>query len=116
LGPSSVPKKFEDFQKKMALRPSQPARVGRGIGADDSRRFQVAQSTSELKVSVVIVAGEQDRLVDTDAQSGRLHSEVLQSTIHRFPGHGHMIQQTAIDLVMSAITEANDSTKLVAAE
>jgi pimeloyl-ACP methyl ester carboxylesterase len=66
---------------------------------------------------VVIIAGEQDRLVDIDTQSARLHSDISQSRFHRFPGNGHMIQQTATDRVMSAIGEvANSPAKLAAAE
>jgi pimeloyl-ACP methyl ester carboxylesterase len=66
---------------------------------------------------VVIIAGEQDRLIDIDTQSARLHSEVSQSRFHRLPGNGHMIQQTATDQVMSAISEvASGPAELAAAE
>jgi pimeloyl-ACP methyl ester carboxylesterase len=54
---------------------------------------------------VVIMAGEQDRLIDIDTQSARLHSEIPQSRFRRVAGNGHMIQQTATDQVMSAIRE-----------
>jgi pimeloyl-ACP methyl ester carboxylesterase len=55
---------------------------------------------------IIIVAGEDDRLIDIDEQSGRLHSEVKQSKMHRIPGAGHMVQQSATGDVMSAIDEA----------
>jgi pimeloyl-ACP methyl ester carboxylesterase len=55
---------------------------------------------------VVIVAGDEDRLVDIDAQSTRLHRDVAQSRFHRVPGTGHMVHQTATGVVMSAINEA----------
>jgi pimeloyl-ACP methyl ester carboxylesterase len=58
-----------------------------------------------LKMPVVIVAGNEDRLVDINAQSTRLHLDVPQSTFHRVPGTGHMIHQTATGVVMSAINE-----------
>jgi hypothetical protein len=54
---------------------------------------------------VVIVAGDEDRLVDINAQSTRLHLDVPQSRFHRVPGTGHMIHQTATGVVMSAINE-----------
>jgi pimeloyl-ACP methyl ester carboxylesterase len=54
---------------------------------------------------VVIVAGDEDRLIDSDAQSERLHRDVSQSMLHRVPGTGHMIHQTATGVVMSAINE-----------
>ena len=59
----------------------------------------------KLKMPIVIVAGEEDRLVDIDAQSARLHSDIPQSKFHRIPGNGHMVHQTATDDVMCAINE-----------
>ena len=57
---------------------------------------------------VVIIAGEQDRLIDIDAQSARLHSEISQSMFHRVAGNGDMIQQTATDEVMAAIQQVSN--------
>ena len=54
---------------------------------------------------VVIIAGEEDKLIDIDSQSARLHSDVSHSVFHRLAGNGHMIRQTATDQVMSAIRE-----------
>jgi pimeloyl-ACP methyl ester carboxylesterase len=59
-----------------------------------------------LKMPVIIIAGVDDRLIDTDQQSGRLHQEVRHSKMHRVPGNGHMVHQTATPAVMSAINEA----------
>jgi hypothetical protein len=51
------------------------------------------------------LAGDEDRLIDIDEQSGRLHADVLQSTFHRLAGTGHMADQTATSIVMSAMNE-----------
>jgi pimeloyl-ACP methyl ester carboxylesterase len=59
-----------------------------------------------LKMPVIIIAGVNDRLIDTDQQSGRLHDEVRHSKMHRVPETGHMVHQTATSSVMSAINEA----------
>ena len=67
--------------------------------------FHFRDEYANLKMPVVIVAGEEDRLVDIDTQSERLHRDVSQSTFHRVPGTGHMIHQTATGVVMSAINE-----------
>jgi hypothetical protein len=32
---------------------------------------------------IVIIAGDEDRLIDTDAQSAQLHSELPQSSLRR---------------------------------
>lgn len=48
-------------------------------------------------------AGDGDRIVDTKAQSARLHADILHSGFHLVRGAGHMIQQTATDDIMAAI-------------
>ncbi len=117
FGPRSVPKKFEAFPKEMALRPSQIRASAAESALMIPDAFHFRDQYADLKMPVVIIAGEQDRLVDIDTQSARLHSEISQSRFHRVPDNGHMIQQTATDQVMSAISEvANSLTKLAAAE
>ena len=79
--------------------------------------FMLRGQYANLKMPVVIIAGEEDKLIDIDSQSARLHSDVSHSVFHRLAGNGHMIQQTATDQVMSAIREvAGASTQLEAAE
>ena len=109
FGPRSVPKKFEDFPKEMALRPSQirASAAESALIIPDAVHFR--NRYSELKMTVVIIAGEQDRLIDIDKQSARLHSDVSHSTFHRVPGTGHMVHQTATVEVMSAIDEVMKS-------
>jgi pimeloyl-ACP methyl ester carboxylesterase len=107
FGPESVPKKFEDgFPKEMTFRPSQI----RASAAESALMIPDAMAASahytELKMPVVIVAGEEDRIVDIDQQSARLHSELPNSIIYRVPGAGHMVHQTAVDIVMTAIKAA----------
>jgi len=117
FGPQSVPEKFEAFPKGMALRPSQ-LRASAAESALMIRDAFIQRSRyADLKMPVVIIAGEQDKLIDTETQSARLHADVSHSSFHRIAGNGHMIQQTATDRVMLAIREAaNASTSLAAAE
>jgi pimeloyl-ACP methyl ester carboxylesterase len=105
FGPRSVPQKFEAFPKEMALRPSQirASAAESALMIPDAFRFR--NQYADLKMPVVIIAGEQDRLIDIDTQSARLHSDISQSSFNRVAGNGHMIQQTATDQVMSAIRE-----------
>lgn len=106
FGPRSVPKKFDGFPKAMAVRPSQI----RASAAESALLIPAANGFNgeyeSLKMPLVIIAGEDDRLIDIDEQSGRLHDKVTQSRMHRVPGAGHMIHQTATRLVVSAIDEA----------
>jgi pimeloyl-ACP methyl ester carboxylesterase len=105
FGPQSVPSKFDGFPKEMAVRPSQirASAAESALLIPDAFRFQ--NQYAQLKMPVGIVAGEDDRLIDTDQQSGRLHADVVQSTFHRVPGNGHMVHQTATSAVMEAIDE-----------
>ena len=110
FGPRSVPKKFEGFPKEMALRPSQIRASAAESALMIPDAFHFRNEYANLKMPVVIVAGEEDRLVDIDAQSSRLHSDVPQSKFHRVPETGHMIHQTATGVVMSAINEVAGDT------
>jgi pimeloyl-ACP methyl ester carboxylesterase len=105
FGPRSVPKKFEGFPKEMALRPSQIRASAAESALMIPDAFHYRDEYANLKMPLVIVAGDEDRLIDIDAQSARLHSDVPQSSFHRVPGAGHMIHQTATGVVMSAIDE-----------
>ena len=51
--------------------------------------------------------GEEDRLIDIDEQSHRLHGNIVQSNFHRVPGAGHMVHQTATSSVISAINQVS---------
>jgi pimeloyl-ACP methyl ester carboxylesterase len=117
FGPRSVPKKFKAFPKEMALRPSQIRASAEEAALMIPDAFMLRNQYADLMMPVVIIAGEKDRLIDIDSQSARLHSEVCQSSFHRIAGNGHMIQQTATDQVMLAISEvASASTAQAATE
>jgi pimeloyl-ACP methyl ester carboxylesterase len=107
FGPPSVPERFEEgFPKEMTFRPSQIRASAAESALMIPGAFAARGRYADLNMPVVIVAGEDDRLIDIDDQSGRLHSELPNSTIHRVPGAGHMVHQTSPDIVMTAIEEA----------
>ena len=117
FGPRSVPKKFGAFPREMALRPSQIRASAAESALMIPDAFMLRHRYPDLKMPVVILAGDQDKLVDTDTQSARLHLDVSQSLFRRITGNGHMVQQTATDQVMAAISEiARRPTELAAAE
>jgi pimeloyl-ACP methyl ester carboxylesterase len=117
FGPQPVPPKFDGFPKEMALRPSQIRASAAESALMIPDAFKLRLQYPNLKMPVVIIAGEEDKLIDVDTQSARLHADVPQSSFHRFAGNGHMIQQTATHRVMSAIREAAGvSTELAAGE
>jgi pimeloyl-ACP methyl ester carboxylesterase len=115
FGPRSIPKKFGGFPKELALRPSQIRASAAEAALMIPDAFMLDGQYADLKMPVVIIAGEKDKLIDIDTQSARLHSDVSQSTFHRIAEHGHMIQQTATNRVMSAISEAASASAAQAA-
>ena len=109
FGPRSAPAKFGQFPKEMALRPSQIRASAAESALMIPDAFHFEDKYADLKMPVVIIAGEDDRLIDIDKQSARLHSDVSQSAFHRVPKTGHMIHQTATGEVMAAINEVADN-------
>jgi len=114
FGPKSAPRKFEAFPKAMAVRPSQIRASAAESALLIPNALSVSGEYAGLKMAVVIIAGEDDRLIDIDQQSGRLHEVVAHSKMRRVAGTGHMVHQSATGSVMSAIDEAARET-LVAA-
>jgi pimeloyl-ACP methyl ester carboxylesterase len=110
FGPKSVPEKFEGFPKALAVRPSQ-LRAGAAEAALMVPSAMLSAKTyGELAMPVTILAGEDDRLIDIDEQSGRLHGEIKHSKMRRVPNAGHMIQQSDTADLMAAVDEAAAAT------
>jgi pimeloyl-ACP methyl ester carboxylesterase len=105
FGPSAVPAKFAGFPKELALRPSQLRASAAESALMIPAAFALHKDYAGLTMPVAIIAGDDDKLVDTDKQSARLHRDVTQSTLHRLPGIGHMVHQSATNAVMAAIDE-----------
>ncbi|MDI3560630.1 alpha/beta fold hydrolase [Bradyrhizobium sp. Arg816] len=105
FGPRRVPGKFSGFPKEMALRPSQLRAAAAEATLMVPDALMERRHYGDLKMPVVIIAGAQDKVVDIEAQSAKLHSAIPHSRFHRLAGNGHMIQQTATEEVMSALRE-----------
>jgi pimeloyl-ACP methyl ester carboxylesterase len=91
FGPSHTPTKFNGFPVAIALRPS----ALRASAAEAALMIPDAiagwKSYEQITAPVAIISGEEDRIVDIESQSGRLHRALAQSTFDRVPGAGHMI-------------------------
>jgi pimeloyl-ACP methyl ester carboxylesterase len=107
FGPAHAPAKFDGFPVEMTLRPStiRASAAEAALMIPDALAAQAHYG--EIKIPVAIVAGEADRVVDSDRQSGRLHKDVPQSTYDSVAGVGHMVHQTAPESVMAAIEIAS---------
>ncbi|MBR0984239.1 MULTISPECIES: alpha/beta fold hydrolase [Bradyrhizobium] len=104
--PRSVPQKFDGFPKSLAVRPSQLRAAAAEAALMVPAAMLSAKTYGELAMPVTILAGEQDRLIDIDEQSGRLHEEIRHSKMRRVARAGHMIQQSDTADLMAAIDEA----------
>jgi hypothetical protein len=60
FGPAPVPKKFGGFPKEMALRPSQIRASASESALMVTDAFATHKDYSDLKMPVVIIAGEDD--------------------------------------------------------
>ena len=109
--PAPVPRKFERFPREMAFRPSQLRASAAESLLMIPDAFSYAGIYADLRMPVVIIAGDEDRHVDTDRQSNRLHRQVKQSVFYRVHGAGHMVHQTATAAVMAAIDESGDGAR-----
>jgi pimeloyl-ACP methyl ester carboxylesterase len=105
FGPAPTPRKFAGFPKEMALRPSQIRATAAESALMIPNAVAMQGDYADLKMPVVIISGDDDRLIDID-QSARLHEEIAQSSFHRVRGAGHMVHQTAPAAMMAAIDEA----------
>jgi pimeloyl-ACP methyl ester carboxylesterase len=112
FGPSPVPDKFAGFPKELALRPSQLRASAAEATLMIPAAFKSAKTYDQLKMPTIIIAGDEDRLIDINKQSVRLHGEVTHSKLHRIAGAGHMIQQSATVQLMAAIDEAAAETDI----
>jgi len=110
FGPRAVPEKFADFPKAMAVRPAQMRASAAEAALMVPAAFVAAKTYSELRMPTIIIGGEDDRLIDIEKQSVRLHEEIKQSKLHRIAGVGHMVHQSATPDLMAAIDEAAAAT------
>jgi pimeloyl-ACP methyl ester carboxylesterase len=91
------------FPVALALRPSQLKAVAHESSMMHAAATSLSTRYEELRVPVVIIAGADDRIVDTHAQSARLHKTLLGSRFDRVSGAGHMIHHAAPDRVIDAL-------------
>ena len=104
FAPCVVPERFKRaYPMPLAMRASQM----RAVDDEAAMLLDAAKVLSrlygELSVPVRLIAGSDDRIVDTDEHSARLHRELGTSTFHRVPGCGHMVHHAAPEEVLAAI-------------
>jgi pimeloyl-ACP methyl ester carboxylesterase len=106
FSPRDVPPGFlAALSPEMMLRPVQLR-----ANAEDAA-FMIPQAGSnseryaELRMPVAIFAGADDKVIDPEAHSVRLASELDQSTLAVLPEVGHMVHYAALDAIVAAIEQ-----------
>ena len=104
FAPRDVPAHFIDMlSREMMVRPIQLR-----ANAEDAA-FMIPQAMAsserhhELRMPVAIVAGADDKVIDVEAHSERLHRDIAGSTLAIVPGAGHMVHHAAPDEVVAAV-------------
>jgi pimeloyl-ACP methyl ester carboxylesterase len=106
FSPNDVPGDFfPELSREMMLRPVQI----RANAEDAAFMIPAAKASAkrydELRMPVTIIAGANDKVVDREAHSIRLHGELPQSTLHIVRDTGHMAHYSAQDLITTAVGE-----------
>ena len=106
FAPAPVSQSFLRWPVWMTLRPSQLRASAAETAMMIPGAWHRADQYAELKMPVTILAGDGDKIVDTQTQSERLHREVSHSALHVIPSAGHMVHHIAPSEVVSAIAAA----------
>lgn len=104
FSPLPVPDNFFDvIAPEMLLRPSQIKAEAGDAAAMIPAAARLRDDYSALAIPVSIFAGANDKIVDPQAHSVRLHRAVPHSSLAVVPGAGHMVHHAAADQIVAAI-------------
>jgi pimeloyl-ACP methyl ester carboxylesterase len=106
FSPAPVPRYFERFPTWMALRPSQLRAAGEDSAVLIPSAARLQRLYSALEVPAFVVAGAQDRYVDTQRHSVELARRVPRSELLLSPRTGHMVHHVDPRRVLQAIEAA----------
>jgi pimeloyl-ACP methyl ester carboxylesterase len=104
FSPADVPHDFFDVvSREMMLRPLQIRATAEDAALMVPSAAHLRDHYSRLRMPVSIFAGKDDKVVDAESHSVRLHSEVQHSTINVAPAAGHMVHYAMVDEIVNAI-------------
>lgn len=108
FAPQPVPEAFRRaLPASMALRPSALRASYGDAAAMVPAAVHFGERLGSIGVPVVIVAGLDDQMVDTEAQSVALYHEIRGARLHLLARTGHMVHHADPDRVADAIAEAH---------
>jgi pimeloyl-ACP methyl ester carboxylesterase len=104
FAPCGVPAQFaRGFPIARSLRPSSLRASVEETAMMRPSAAALRRSYTKLAIPVTILAGAEDRLVETERHAARLRREVPHSTLHVFAGLGHMLHHFVPEHVATAI-------------
>ena len=104
FSPKAVPAQFSaEFPVALTLRPGQIKASAEETVMMVGAAMALKDRYGELQLPVCILAGDEDKIVDSTYQSAGLHEAIDQSELKMLPGLGHMLHYAATDQVVSAI-------------
>jgi pimeloyl-ACP methyl ester carboxylesterase len=108
FAPCAVPERFrQTYSLADALRPSQMRAVEEEAAMLTEAARTLSELYGELNLPVRLIAGSDDRIVETTEHSARLHQELASSTFRIVPDCGHMVHHAAPDEVIEAIIKVD---------
>lgn len=113
FSPQPVPSRFKaKFPAEIATSRDQLRASAEDTAIMNAAVAQLRPYYQKLQVPVAILAGDADAVVDTAAQSARLHAEMPGSSFKLLPGKGHMIHYSNRRDVARAVDEIMDTTQI----
>jgi len=105
FAPAPIPDDFfESVAREMVLRPVQIRAEAEDAAFMIPAVARLSAHYSDLKMPVSIFAGADDKVIDPEANSVRLHQAIPQSTLFVAPGAGHMVHYA----IPAAIADATE--------
>lgn len=106
FSPRGISKPFSDAVREMALRPSQLQAISADAALMIPNAAAMRERYGELSMPVSIVVGADDRLINVESQSKRLHRDIPGSSLKVVPGFGHMVHHGGSAALIETMAEA----------
>ncbi len=103
FSPVKVPDSFHELPVWMMLRPSQLRASAAESALMVPSALVLSRRYAELKMPVMIVAGNEDKIANAGHNAGRLHDALPQSSLRLAPGQGHMLHYADPDDIVCGI-------------
>ena len=103
FSPAPVPDSFRELPVWMMLRPSQLRASAAESALMVPSALVLSRRYAELKMPVMIVAGNEDKVASSGHNAGRLHDALPQSSLRLAPQQGHMLHYFDPDDIVCGI-------------